>query len=289
MTSIQAVNASQPRRQFVSAATFENDLFSYSTTRNATTNVTTGTLTAPITGATSGTCPAGRILRENGQKLYPGVNVGVNTFMVGVYDNITLLSGYIDPNSPVFAVYSTQLPAFYANGVDPGPQGLHDEGPPVYTNGNIISVSGDIVTETGGITVATSVTAGTSITSTLGNITAASGEILATLGLGYSSTMTGSVTQLTSKTTPVTLNAPTGTITMNGASLAANTTVAFTLNNSLIDAGDMLLLSHQSVGAIGAFTLNAICGSDSAVISVRNITSGPSTDAIVIQFMLLKG
>ena len=302
MTSVKSYLANQPLRQFVSAATFENDLFSYSTTRNATTNVVTGTLTAPITGATSSICPAGRILRENGQKLYPGANVGINTFMVGVYDSISLLSGFIDPNSPVFAVYSTQLPAFYENGVDPGPQGLDDEGPPVYTNGNIISVSGDIVTETGSITAATSITAGTSITaatsitagtsitSTVGNITAASGEILATLGLGYSSTPV-SVTQGagSGKSTTVINNTPTGAITMNNATLNAGTTVSFTLTNSRINAGDILLVSHQSAGTTGAYTLTAQTGSSSALIAVRNITAGNLGEAIVINFMVLKG
>jgi len=290
MSSVQSVIANQPLRQFVSAATFENDLFSYATTRNATTNVVTGTLTAPITGATAGVCPAGRILRENGQKLYPGVNVGVNTFMVGVYDSISFLSGYIDPNSPIFAVYSTQLPAFYANGVDPGPQGLDDEGPPVYTNGNIISVSGDIITETGSITAATSVTAGTNITSTVGNITAASGEILATLGLGYSSTPVP-VTQQTSKATGVTVNGLTGTITMNGASLAANTKVNFVLTNGSITTGDILLVSHQSGGTVGSYMVvaNGTGAGSSATISVTNTTGGSLGEAIVIQFMVLKG
>jgi hypothetical protein len=59
--------------------------------------------------------------------------------MVGVIDSITFLKGYIDPNSPVFAVSNNQIPVFYANGVDPGAGGLADEGQPVYTNGVVVS------------------------------------------------------------------------------------------------------------------------------------------------------
>jgi hypothetical protein len=136
MSSVQSALAAQPRRQYVTAAPFNNDFFTYTLTTNPATLVTTGALN-PVTGANAGNCPAGRILRESGLKLYPGVNNNVTTFMVGVIDTVTLLAGYIDPNSPIYAVYSTQLPGFYANGVDPGPQGLPDQGPPVITNGNI--------------------------------------------------------------------------------------------------------------------------------------------------------
>jgi hypothetical protein len=129
----------QPARQYVAAVPFHNDLFSYTVTKNASTNVTTGVLAAPIAGAYASTCPAGRLLRESGNKLYPGVHAGISTYMVGVIDSITFLAGYIDPNSPVFAVSNNSLPAFYANGVDPGPGGLADEGQPVYTNGSIVA------------------------------------------------------------------------------------------------------------------------------------------------------
>ena len=129
----------QPARQYVSAVPFHNDLFSYTITTDQQTYVKTGTLYAPITGANATTCPAGRILRESGKKLYPGVHIGVSTYMVGVIDSITFLQGYIDPNSPVFAVSNNQIPVFYANGVDPGPGGMADKGQPVYTNGVVVS------------------------------------------------------------------------------------------------------------------------------------------------------
>uniref|UniRef100_A0A6C0K5I0 Uncharacterized protein n=1 Tax=viral metagenome TaxID=1070528 RepID=A0A6C0K5I0_9ZZZZ len=311
MSSVQSALAKQPARQFTTAAPFQNDIFSYSVSTNPTTLQTTGVLTALASATvTASTCPAGRILRESGLKLYPGVNANVTTFMVGVVDTVTLLAGYIDPNSPIYAVYSTQLPfspsyAAYPNntlnGVDPGPGGLPDEGPPVYTNGNIICVSGNILTQTGSITSATyirattdisagnAVQAGTSITSLLGNITALSGEVIATTGLGYSYTVYGgNVTQGTNKSTTVILNAPTGTITMNGALLNAQNGVVFTFTNSFIGGNDMLLLAHTSVGAIGGYTLNAVCSAGSAAITVRNVTTSNLSEAIVIQFMVFR-
>lgn len=279
MSSVQSALANQPRRQYVTAAAFNLDFFTYTLTTNPTTNVTTGAISANVTGADSTTCPAGRILRENGQKLYPGVNVGVPTFMVGVVDTATLLSGYIDPNSPIFAVYSTALPfgpiygsypTIQYNGVDPGPGGLPDEGPPVFTNGNIICVSGNISTQSGSITSATTV--------------------LATTGIGYSSGLSGFIAQGTSKATTVILNTPVGDISMNAAALASQTSVTFTLTNSLVDLNDVLALTHTTGGTVGAYTLNSYCNAvGSAAITVRNITGVSLSEAIGIRYLLLKG
>jgi hypothetical protein len=126
-----------------------------------TTFETRGTLAANVTGATAATCPANRILRENGRKLYPDANPQISTYMVGVYDANSGLTGYIDPNSPKFAVYNSDKPVYLSDGVNPN-GGLTDQGQPVYTRGTI--------------------TAGGDITSTAGNITATAGNITATTG-----------------------------------------------------------------------------------------------------------
>ena len=98
----------------------------------------------------------------------------------------------------------------------------------------------------------------------------------------------GAVTQATSKATGVTLNTPSGQITMNGASLAADTTVSFTLTNSEIAATDVLILNHASGGTAGAYTLNAQCGAGSALINVRNVTAGALAQAIGLRFAVVK-
>jgi len=105
---------------------------------------------------------------------------------------------------------------------------------------------------------------------------------------GYITGEGGTVTQATSKSTGVTLNKKCGQITLNGAALAANTTVSFTLTNSTIAATDLLVLNHVSAGTAGSYALNAQAGAGSASINVRNITAGSLSEAIVIGFAVIK-
>jgi len=107
---------------------------------------------------------------------------------------------------------------------------------------------------------------------------------------GYGGTGTGgAVTQITSKSTGVTLSKACGAITMNNAALGAATIVSFVLTNTLIAAGDVLILNHISGGvSVGSYALNAQCAAGSATINVRNNTAGSLGEAIVIQFALVK-
>jgi hypothetical protein len=99
---------------------------------------------------------------------------------------------------------------------------------------------------------------------------------------------TGTITQATNKATGVTLNSPSGQITLNGAALAADTTVSFTLTNSSITANDILILNHLSAGTAGSYLLNAQSAAGSASINVRNITAGSLSEAIVIGFAVIQ-
>lgn len=116
------------KRSYVSNGPFQNDIYTYTTALNPTTFRQEGRLTA-ITTSPSGVtltatnCPAGRVLRENGRKLYPGVNPGLavgdtyqgstvgttttNHFWVGVFDAVTGVKGFINPNAPTFSVYNS--------------------------------------------------------------------------------------------------------------------------------------------------------------------------------------
>ena len=105
---------------------------------------------------------------------------------------------------------------------------------------------------------------------------------------GYITGEGGTVTQATSKATAVTLSKKCGQITMNAASLAADTTVTFTLTNTTIAATDLLVLSHNSGGTAGSYLLNAQAGAGSASINVRNVTAGALAEAIVIGFAVIK-
>jgi hypothetical protein len=109
-----------------------------------------------------------------------------------------------------------------------------------------------------------------------------------TLPFGYAAGAGGTVTQATNKSTGATLNTRCGTVTMNGAELAADTTVSFTLTNSQIEATDVVVLNHASAGTAGAYTLNAQAAAGSASIDVRNVTGGALSEAIVIRFAVIK-
>jgi hypothetical protein len=107
--------------------------------------------------------------------------------------------------------------------------------------------------------------------------------------LGYSAAGQSAVTQATSKSTAVTLNKSAGRITLNNAALATVTNVSFTLNNSYISANDTVIIT-QSSGAASAGSYNVWVSSlaaGSAVITVRNITAGSLSEALVLNFALI--
>jgi len=93
-------------------------------------------------------CPAGRILRETGKKLYPGANPNVDEYYVGVYDAVSLLNGFIDPNTALFAPFNDNKPVWVGDTTDHinnqylnlPPLTSPDAGPPVLTNGNIVAL-----------------------------------------------------------------------------------------------------------------------------------------------------
>jgi len=105
--------------------------------------------------------------------------------------------------------------------------------------------------------------------------------------LGYTAEGQGTVTQATSKSTAVTLNKPAGQITMNNASLGATTNVTFTLNNSYISANDVIVLNVNG-GTTAAYNVyTSVLGAGSASITLRNITAGALSEAVVLNFALI--
>lgn len=111
----------------------------------------------------------------------------------------------------------------------------------------------------------------------------------ATGGVGYTTGAGGTVTQATDKSTGVTLNRACGTITMAAGSIGNLNTATFTLTNSAIAAGDLLVLNHVSGGTAGAYSFNAQCGAGSASINVTNISGGSLNQQPVIAFAVIKG
>jgi hypothetical protein len=132
-----------PRKAYITLTSFEDDFYNYVVVKDNLGRILSATL-ENVTGANASTCPKGRFLYENGKRLFPGgSSPGIDTYMVGVYDPISFLSGYIDPNAPLFTPMlndkSYQIQTFQGSnlvyGIDPNTS-LPDKAQPVYTLGN---------------------------------------------------------------------------------------------------------------------------------------------------------
>lgn len=142
------------KRSYITLYPFQDDFFKYTTVEISPIEII-GTLT-PIGG---NQCPKGRFLYETGRKLFPGVHNGVRTYMVGVYDPVTAINGFIDPNAKAFAPMNTDKP-YTAQiidntkgifGINPSSINESDKGPGVDTLAN--SAFGANVSIAGNLTV----------------------------------------------------------------------------------------------------------------------------------------
>jgi len=162
MPSVTSVGSKDiPHREYIASAAFNNSIFNYTTSQNSNFQTVGSLVINPA--ATSGNCAAGTILRENGKKLYAGVHPNLSdpttsrtyTYLVGVYCTLSpYIKGYIDPNSPLFSIFSTDKTSHLNIGSEAvdGATGLQDNGAPVYTSGNITSTAGNIVATAGSVT-----------------------------------------------------------------------------------------------------------------------------------------
>ena len=99
----------------------------------------------------------------------------------------------------------------------------------------------------------------------------------------------GTVTQATNKSTGVTLNTESGQITMNNAALAA-AEVTFTVTNDKIAATDCVVVNHGSGGTAGSYLVGvSTIAAGSFKVTVTNASAGSLSEAIVINFVALKG
>jgi hypothetical protein len=108
--------------------------------------------------------------------------------------------------------------------------------------------------------------------------------------IGYASGAQGAITQATDKSTGVTLNKSAGRITMNAASLAANTAVSFTLTNSLISTSDAIIINVSGGATAAAYTTYvSSMTAGSAVLTLRNLTGGALAEAVILNFAIIHG
>lgn len=238
MASIAHNIKERSTNNYITTGSFNGQLFSYATSFNSATLTTTGALTA-VEGATPANCPQGRVLRATGKKLYPGGSYpGVSTMLIGVYDSLSLLSGYIDPNSSVFALYNHDKPVDTIDAFDLSGNVTH-RGPPVFTLGDVIA--GRQIRSTGGGALATTGTV--NINANLGQIfTCAQTGALTLTATGTSPGPAGSVVYLI--ITPTTGAGVTLSTNVKGPAITATTTAKVTTITFVSDGTNLNLVSQ---------------------------------------------
>jgi hypothetical protein len=129
----------------------------------------------------------------------------------------------------------------------------------------------------------------------MGSATHVAGGFLAdglSAGVGYKTgkSVGGTVTQATSKSTGVTINKLSGAITMNNAALAAAAEVGFTVTNSKVAATDVVVVNIASGATAASYTCTVdAVAAGSFKITVGNHSAGSLSEAIVINFVVIKG
>jgi len=113
--------------------------------------------------------------------------------------------------------------------------------------------------------------------------------------LGYGTGSGGSVIQLTSKSTTVTLNKTSGRITTTNDAMLAGGGVTFLFANSTISATDVLIVNvvHPSDASYTSYyyevRAHVLAIGGNAYISLKNVFNTSLSDAVIINFAVIKG
>ena len=241
-----------PRKSYIAMSSYTNDFFTYNLSFNNTSFSYVGTLSTM--GVPVSSTLQGSILSETGKKLYPGANAGVSTLMVSVFDQTSLMTGFINPNSPAFAIFTTDKPPYMGEGVDPGTDGRNNLGNSIYTHGSVIADG--FGTYTGLLSTGQSLTVGTSakIGTTLS--TGTSATIGTTLSVGQSiSSGTVVIAPSTMITHMFVSPVNTGAASVGNGTLAAG---AATITTSAVTANSKIFLTNTlATNLIRVNTINA--------------------------------
>jgi hypothetical protein len=309
MSSIRGINRYDQNRHmnYITTAAFGDSIFVYTTSQNPTTLVRSGALRSLLSvgtaagatgyntlGGSSPTAPGGRILRVNGRKLFPGANPcstitvssggtsGTSSSstvsqlysqMVGVIDIVTGLSGFIDPNDSMFAIYNVDKAIDYPNDGS-NPAHVAHKGPSIYTGGNV-SVAGGI-----GVGPTASVAAQTAGTITTDGAITANGLITGNLGL------TLPLGDLTVQTGKLYLTTSAGSASVGSATLASGTV---TVSTTAVTANSRIFLTRigAATGTGNYLAVGTITASTSFVINSYTTGNSISNDAGSVNWMII--
>lgn len=209
--------------------------------------------------------------------------------MAAVFGKNVYYGWHVMGNNDVFMSTASGVPTNGTSGTGvgiAGPGSLYID----YTNKTIYQNTGTKASPTwtllsagGGSLTPTTVAATGNISTSGGSIKSAS----PTAGVGYATGAGGTVTQATSRTTGVTLNTVCGNIVLVSAAGSA-TPFSFTLTNSAIAAGDVVLLSQKS--GTDKYTTQVVTNvaAGSCQITLAN-ASGTTTEQPVFNFVVIKG
>jgi len=252
-----------PRRSYIAMNSYTDDLFNYTLTFDNATFTNIGRLSTIGVPATS--TLQGSILSETGKKLYPSANSGVSTLMVSVFDQTSKVTGYINPNSPTFAIFTGDKPPYMGQGVDPGTSGLNNLGNSIYTHGSVIADG--FGTYAGLLSTGTSLTVGTTARIGSSLSTGTSAIIGTTLNVGQSissgtlmiapSTFTRNLS-----VSPAGTNATAGATTIGSATLSGG---ALTINTTAVTTNSRIFLTNTS--ALNVVRVNGISAGSSFTVA----------------------
>ena len=250
---------------YISTAPFNSAFFAYTFTGPSPANNFTGSgalsavLNSSGAAVTATDCPAGRVLRTNGKRLYPdSAALSLTTYpdrtpLIGVFDYHTNLSGFINPNATVFALYNLDKPVDNVDGTAAGSTN-NTRGMSVYTGGDVV-LGGNLV-QTRSIN---DIADGTSMAITAAQLVA------------------GIVTATPSTTRNIVLPAAAGIIALIGATVGA--TIQFTFVNLSATAGN--IATFTLTGATGTTIIGSAATAGGPVCSRWIIRVDTSTTVVV--------
>lgn len=109
-------------------------------------------------------------------------------------------------------------------------------------------------------------------------------------GIGYAKGAGGTVTQATNRSTGVTLSKLSGAITTDATSLAAAAEATFTVTNTRVEIGDVVVIcsrSGQTAGTSFAYVSAVAAGSFNITLSNLHASTA-DTGAMIINFAVIK-